>query len=668
MKIKLLELTLINFMGADKLVIPLSDLTNIFADNGIGKTRFFNAFTWLLFGKDSNDSTKFDIKNTVDRSKNKLDHEVSARIQVPGEIITLKRIHKEKWTKKRGEEKAELTGHEDEFFWNDVPMKKGDYENKVNALLNEKLFKLITNVTYFNSLKPDERRRVLLDIAGDVDNTTILDSISTLNNKQEIFELTNLLNSSKSLDEYRLEVATKRRKLVDQLKTIPTRIDEVSRNMPEAVNVDEINALIESVNKQITIIDTEMTDLSVAYQESFKSIQDQQNKIHNLRSSLNDISYKIKDGIQKKENDHRINRSKLVDQKENIERDVKSKNILLSSSREKVDTLNTRIETGRKQWYDINSTQIEFDQHEFTCPTCKRHIEPADMEAKKLELTNNFNTEKQRKLSDNVSAGKQLIEQKNEAENLINTLKNAIDALNKELERANLDLKSWDEANSVPKQNIDEVIQSDPEYVKIQAEIKELEASLPESPKIDLTDQKNRRQTLLSELDIYKNKLSMVKVIENNNNRVKELEAEESKLSQEIANLERTEFMLNDFSKAKMDIVEERINKCFKYVRFRLFDRQINGAEVPVCDTLVPNRDNTGFVPWNSGNTAARINGGLDIINTLSAHYGVFVPIFIDGAESVTKLIDSKSQIIRLVVSEADKSLRIENHERELVS
>lgn len=65
-------------------------------------------------------------------------------------------------------------------------------------------------------------------------------------------------------------------------------------------------------------------------------------------------------------------------------------------------------------------------------------------------------------------------------------------------------------------------------------------------------------------------------------------------------------------------------------------------------------------IPYKDLNTGARINVGLEIIKALTDEYHVTAPIFIDNAESVVKLVDMPSQMIRLVVSENDKTLRVE--------
>lgn len=137
--------------------------------------------------------------------------------------------------------------------------------------------------------------------------------------------------------------------------------------------------------------------------------------------------------------------------------------------------------------------------------------------------------------------------------------------------------------------------------------------------------------------------------------RVMELEKQERELAAEYERLQHELFLCEEFTKTKVSMLDAKINSKFKLARFRLFEDQINGGIKEVCDTLYKG------VPYDGGlNNAARINVGLDIINTLGEHYGFSAPIFVDNAEAVTKLIGTDAQVIRLVVSEADKRLRIE--------
>ena len=131
-----------------------------------------------------------------------------------------------------------------------------------------------------------------------------------------------------------------------------------------------------------------------------------------------------------------------------------------------------------------------------------------------------------------------------------------------------------------------------------------------------------------------------------------ELDAAKNKL--ETAQKELSKYQ-DKLQQAQTSVPDVTVTDEYKYARFKLFDTQVNGGLNEVCETTFKG------VPYGTGlNNAAKINVGLDIINTLSAHYGILAPIFVDNAEAVTKFIDVETQLISLVVSEKDKQLRVE--------
>ena len=120
-------------------------------------------------------------------------------------------------------------------------------------------------------------------------------------------------------------------------------------------------------------------------------------------------------------------------------------------------------------------------------------------------------------------------------------------------------------------------------------------------------------------------------------------------MAQQIADVEREEYTIEQFTKTKIDECEKRINAMFKFVSFKLYDYTFDGNAVETCVPLVDG------VPYGSANTAGQVNAGLDIINTLCRHYSICAPIFIDGRESVNEIIPTESQIINLVVTKDNK-------------
>jgi len=209
--VKIVKLSLLNFKGIRNLEIQVSEKQKIYGDNRTGKTTLVDAFTWLLFGKDSTDRKDFNIK-TLDSENNvieKLDHEVTGAFEVNNETIVLRRVFREKWVTRRGSETPELQGHETLFFWNDVPLQAGEYQAKVDSIISEQTLKMITSPLYFNSLKWQDRRNILTTIAGNVSDTDIAGS------RKDFQELLAIMGS-KSLEEYKKELAAKRKSLTDE--------------------------------------------------------------------------------------------------------------------------------------------------------------------------------------------------------------------------------------------------------------------------------------------------------------------------------------------------------------------------------------------------------------------------------------------------------------------
>lgn len=136
--------------------------------------------------------------------------------------------------------------------------------------------------------------------------------------------------------------------------------------------------------------------------------------------------------------------------------------------------------------------------------------------------------------------------------------------------------------------------------------------------------------------------------------RIFELQQSARNAAEQLESVESALYMVDEYTRYKTRFVEDSISSLFRVAKFRLFREQANGGIEERCDVVFDG------VPYMGLNSGAKINVGIDIINTLSHHYGVAVPLFVDNAESVTNLEYAATQVIRLVVSESDKKLRCE--------
>ena len=174
-------------------------------------------------------------------------------------------------------------------------------------------------------------------------------------------------------------------------------------------------------------------------------------------------------------------------------------------------------------------------------------------------------------------------------------------------------------------------------------------------PGVDNSDNKKRLAELWREISAKWETVGKRAALDRARQRIGELQQDARNAAECLESIEAMQYLVDEFTRYKTKFVEDSINGQFRAARFRLFREQANGGIEERCDVVY---DGVPYVGLNNG---AKINVGIDIINTLSHHYGVAVPLFVDNAESVTNLEYAATQVIRLVVSESDKKLRCEH-------
>lgn len=663
-QIKIKSLTLLNFKGIRNLTIEqFGQQTDIYGANGTGKTTIFDAFTWLLFGKDSTDRQQFEIK-TLDKFNNvipKLDHEVSAVLDVNGEEIEIKRVMREKWVKPRGAVETEFAGNETTYFWNDVPVLAKEYAEKIANLVDEKVFKMITNPLAFNSLKWQDQRQVLMNIAGGVTNEEVAEGNSDFG--QLLSKLTN-----KSLDDYKKQTAASLRKVKNEIKNIPHRIDEVERGKPERENFGKIEAAVKANEEELDKVEKMISNRLEAHQDMLNRKTELMTDINGIKTSINELKYQAQNKateLHRNQNQAAEELKKQISKKEqelqNANRALDQLNAVEKNEQQDIDSYTKKNNEIREQWTKVNAEEFQMDDEDCKCPTCKREFEADDIEAKKKELQENFNKNKQEKLNDLNTRGrrnKALIEK---AQEEIETIHKKADenaqTIKQLLESIDADKAKLQELQSKTTETVEEIFNrliSESEIEDKKTEKAKLQGELENLEPIQMDDLKEQKEALKDGLSVLNKKLSNKEQIEKADKRIDQLKEEEQTLAQQIADYEKEQYVIDNFIKAKIDRLEEMINSKFKMVRFKMFETQVNGGEVETCKALIDG------VPFSDANTASKINAGVDIINTLSEHYKVSAPIFIDNRESVIELIDSDSQIVNLIVSEEHKELTIE--------
>ena len=632
---KLTKLELLNFKGLKSFTINLNGDVVIRGDNATGKTTVFDSVCWLLFGKDSLDRADFEIK-TLDGGEpiHKVNHEVTGTFTLDeGGTVELKRVYREKYSSPRGGE-VTMTGHTTDYFVDGVPKKEKEYKEIVNSLVDENIFKLITNPLYFNETYSwQNRRKLLLEMCGDISDEDVIAS------HDELRRLAGLLEG-RTVDDHCKVVAAKKTAINKELDMIPVRIDEAMRNKPEITSdkaklirdIETLSAGIGEVEKQKAII-----------QNGFSSTEKE--------SKIRDINRQLEVQSSKVLSDYHKQKQRLRDEYEASLTKLKMVEVDIDRCADRRDELNKEIERESKRIVTLQSEFDTFNAQQFnkeSCPTCGQAL-PAD---KQEILEAEFNTNKSKKLEEWKGLIESAVKLKANYEEQQEIMVSKIDSLTTEASQYNdaynVKFKEY-EAYSEPN------FEDDPVYADLKAQLFLLEiddepgADTEELTKLDeeLSSMKSKKAALETELNKFK-------LIDDINHRILELENQQQKLVAEKNALDEASFLMDEFIKAKVNMLEDVINSRFKLARFKMFNVMINGNIEECCETTYKG------VPYRSMNNAARINVGLDIINALTSYYKVNAPVFIDNAEAVTEFVPVNSQTIKLIVDESKPQLTVE--------
>lgn len=637
---KLTKLELLNFKGLKAFTINFNGDVIIRGDNATGKTTVFDSVCWLLFGKDSLDRADFEIK-TLDGGEpiHKVNHEVTGTFTLDeGGAIELKRIYREKYSSPRGGE-VTLTGHTTDYFVDGVPKKEKEYKEIVSSLVDESIFKLITNPLYFNETYSwQNRRKLLLEMCGDISDEDVIAS------HDELKVLTDIL-SGHSVDDHRKVVAAKKTAINKELDMIPVRIDEALRGKPTIDTPRDV--LIQEISLATTTLETLEADKALlvnghAVVDTRAELRDVQRRLMARESELQ-MEYKKQSALKSNEYDM------VVSELNNLSSKVENTKHCLDTSNRDIQHIESVINELMDQRQQVNEDAFVMDIDE-ACPTCGQKLPAEQIQAAREKAETKFNLRKSKQLEElnqSIELKQQDIEnikKRDAGLEPVETLEALIKA--KELVKQTI----TDEIGQLTAPVLDD----DSIYADLKAEEFMLQMKLDESntdhseeiADIDkrIATTKEHRFNLETEL----NKYEEAKRIDT---RVAELESQQAELAAEKSKLDEASYLMDEFVKAKVNMLEDVINSRFKLARFKMFNVMLNGNVEECCETTYKG------VPYRSMNNAARINVGLDIINALTSYFKVNAPVFIDNAEAVTEFVPVNSQTIKLIVDESEPQL-----------
>lgn len=674
MKMMLKSLHLENFKGSKLLDVNFTEKTKIKGQNASGKTTVFDAFTWLLFNKNSAGEEKFNVR-PLDKDGNRIDNveiKVVAVLYVDGKEVTLSKVQKQNWVKKRGTDTVTLQGNVNSFEIDDYPKSEADFKAYVSGLAqSEDMFKMLTNPQYFSSMKWKDQRDILMRLATDVSDVELAKTDA------KYAPLIPELEKAPSTDDIRAKFSKALTEWKKKQAEIPVRIDEAEKSKVD-VDVAEQELAKTDLERQITGIAEQLKSAS-------KVVDNLEQQKFELQFEINDCKRKANESLIKE-------RRALEDRKDEATRkfnDLHKKITILErgigDKKRRIEALNGEKSELGKQYnaeitkvfdeapYLFDESKWVFDESTTVCSLCGQKLPEDKIE----QLKADFETRKAKAkadAADKLKAAKFSFDNHKKVElNRISTLGNEkkaeVEALKAEIVDAEKNFpelrKQETEQTKIENECIKKLselpeeadLSANEDYETLMKKEADLQAQI-DSARANSTDTsalEQKKAELETALEDAKTIIAQAAKNVEVDERIAELQAEQKEIGQKVADQEQILYLLEEFIRFKLNKVSESINSHFKTVNFKLFEMQLNGGMKDCCECTV------NGVPYSTLNSGHRIVAGLDIIRSLSELYGVSVPIFVDNAESLNEfnVPDMDAQLILLSVSE-DKRLKVE--------
>ncbi len=625
---KLISLTIQNFKGIkDFTFAPNGENVTVYGNNGTGKTTLSDGFHWLFWGKDSRGKADFEIKPLTKNNEpiHNLEMAVEALIAKDGKQFRLRKVFREKWETRRGEAEPKFTGHTNEYFVNGVPKNEREFKATIAAICpSEEVFKMLTNPAYFNEqMKWQDRRKILFDIGGE------LTDMDVINSDPELAPLAEALDEH-TLEEYQKMLLADRKRVAERKAELPVRISELKNSIPHAPDrtAESIVIEVDALTKQREAKQAELERIKNGGEiaQKTKELREAEAELLEIRNRLS---------ADKGKDIERIN-GEIADLRKQI-REIQAK---LPTAMFNTESLEKEIVALRERWKTEN--EKTFDGSD-TCPTCKQPLPAWQVE----EAVATFNKNKAENLKDITEHGQTLVAE-------LKAAKASNEQAIKQAEEQTEQIAAIEVQIQAKEKELEQLRQAGPvistELTKAQKKVDGIRSAIGalELKTDELTEGLQAEiDALNKQIQELNKEQASIEFYRTTRDRIQKLEDEQKELADEESEINRDLYLAELFTRKKASLVEESVNSAFKFAKFKLFNELINGGVEECCETLY------NGVPYSTGlNTGHKIIVGLDIINTLSDHYGFRPPIFVDNAESVTDLPEMQAQVIRLVKPE----------------
>ncbi len=660
-KILIDKICLRYFKGVENKEIVLGDNINVVKGrNGIGKSTIADAISWVLFGTNQAGATKFGIK-TKDKDGREIEdvaHSVEISLSVQDEQEGMMCYVLTRSLTETRKDDGSVTNNYTYKVDGEVET-AGDFKKVVDAICPEEVFRLCSSPYSFTQMDWSEQRKRLNEMFG-------VPSVEDVTGGDKKYDAIKELLEKDDVDKILKHLNYKRKEVQKNLDEVPVRLEALKNVLPKAEDWAAVEKLILEKRKEITetrknlnTIDNGGADFIRKYQNINTLNLDHKRKRIMEESAQRRLGEIIKANAEVKT----ACKKAVAEAEQNIE-DLKLKfksfDVALVKCDARMNELDAAKADGKEKWKLIKARTWEWNEDDAFCPTCKQAL-PEDQvqkimeESKKTFLNNQASDLK--KLGDDAARIKEEVKKCEENTEYFKTKQKTTETALIEARKALIEARKALEEQAKKEEDkvsVETLLAEKPEYKQVCDRIKKIEAEqekpadegMSEEDKKLKADVEKKLKDLESEREVLASRLAVKAQWEKVNAQIVGLQEERTQWKEQIDSLDEKIKAASDFQKRSCEVLEENVNRRFKLVRWKMFRRQLDGTDKPWCECSVDG------VPYSDLNTAAKINAGLDITNTLKRHYGVDVPCVIDNAETVQEPLYEGGQQIRLTVTD----------------
>ena len=642
MRLELERMLIENFKGCSSMELDLSAHTRVFGMNGIGKTTIVDAFSWCLWNKDSHGnapgSDAFRDKPLDEDGKevHNLDTTVELICKLDGQQFNIRRTQRENWVKKRGYADAVYQGNASTYWINGVETKLADFKARISQIASEDLFRLIASLSAFNSLDWKKRREQLLTLSGgDVDGSLL---------EQAKYRLIadECAQRNIGVDDLRKVLADQRKRTNDDLKMLPVRIDEAKRTLPEFKpnELSDAEYVIADSQKDLAHIDEYIAEIKAKSGATGSRM-----KVLSLEQELVSLKRRVGDELMSGKKVLQSEADAASTAFRSVSGELALAKMELSKRSGDLNVAIAERDDLRREFTEVrNAAMPDVDT---VCPCCGQSL-PADaVERAKEKLV----TDKRAKLNGIKEKGKEAAAKVEERNDAVAEMQHHVEELSAKVDKA---MEERDAAFEKLKNYPSEPDYStEPRIAEVMEQLEEEKQAAATAPDEKIQELEARKKELQAIIDSKRALFAKRDAGIETQKRIAELEEKKKSAGAMVSEIERLLDLCDQFVKDRCGALESSINEKFPTVRWKLFDIQINGGIVDTCSCMIP--CDSGLVAYESANTAAKVHADCEIIDVLSKHYDVSLPVFIDNAERCNTLPKMDVQTIELYVSTDDK-------------